>query len=131
MTTRTLVGIDPAGDVQEPAMCDSMIVVGSETLGRGDDALGHRLMLKFLTQLATQDTKPSLVAFLNSGVRLLARGSDAVPMLVSLEKDGTDIVACGTCVEHYEMLDSLAIGRVTDMREIVGSMNSCAKVVTI
>ena len=112
-------------------MCDSMIVVGSETLGRGDDALGHRLMLKFLTQLATQDTKPSLVAFLNSGVRLLARGSDAVPMLVSLEKDGTDIVACGTCVEHYQMLDLLAIGRVTGQRAIVGSMNSCAKVVTI
>ncbi len=112
-------------------MSQTMVVVTGEGLGRGDDDLGRRLMAKFIVQLATLNDKPHVIAFYNAGVKLLTRGSPVVEALHALDGDGVDFIACGTCVEHFGIRDSLAIGRVTDMREIVTTMQAADKVICV
>jgi selenium metabolism protein YedF len=111
-------------------MSQTMVVVTAEGLGRGDEDLGRRLMIKFVGQLATLGDKPHVVAFYNAGVRLLVRGSPVLDALQSLDRDGVELIACGTCVEHFAIREHLAIGRVSDMREIVASMQASDKVIT-
>lgn len=108
-----------------------MLVVTADALGRGDEDLGRRLMIKFFAQLTTLGDTPHVVAFYNAGVKLLVRGSPILEALHSLDRDGAEIVACGTCVEHFGIREQLAAGRVGDMREIVASMQASDKVITI
>ena len=48
-----------------------------------------------------------------------------------LEKSDFDFIICGTCLDYYEKMDQLAIGRVTNMLEIIESMQKAQKVITI
>ena len=105
-----------------------MLVVTGEGLGRGDEDLGRRLMLKFVAQVAALPDKPVTVAFYNTGVKLLVGGSPVIDVLRALDQDGVDLIACGTCVEHFGIRDYLSVGRVSDMREIVAAMAAADKV---
>ena len=111
-------------------MTETMVVVTAEGLGRGDEELGRRLMIKFIGQLVTLGDKPHVVAFYNAGVKLLVRGSPVVDAVRALDRDGVELLACGTCVAHFGIHDDLAVGRVSDMREIVASMQAAGKVIT-
>ncbi len=108
-----------------------MVAVSGEGMGRGDDDLGRRLMAKFFAQLVALGDKPHVVAFYNAGVKLLVRESPVLEALRSLDHDGVELIACGTCVHHFGLGDRLAVGRVSDMREIVASMQAADKVITV
>lgn len=110
---------------------NTMIVVTSDTLGRGDDGLGGRLAVKFLHQLTSLPDKPQVLGFYNAGVKLLAGSSPALEALKALEGEGVELIACGTCVDHFGLRDALAVGRISDMREIVTTMLASAKVLTV
>jgi hypothetical protein len=69
--------------------------------------------------------------FYNAGVKLLVNGAPCLDGLRSLEHEGTDLLACGTCVDHYGLRDQIAAGHITDMCEIVETINAAPKVVTI
>ena len=49
--------------------------------------------------------------------------------LKNLESQGVEIVTCGTCLDYYGMKDKLAVGTVTNMYDIVESMNHAGKIV--
>jgi selenium metabolism protein YedF len=108
-----------------------MVVVTGEGLGRGDEDLGRKLMIKFFGHIAALGDKPHVVAFYNAGVKLLVQGSPLLDPLRSLDHDGVELIACGTCVEHFGIREHLAVGRVGDMREIVASMQASDKVITV
>ncbi len=108
-----------------------MLVVSGEGVGRGDDDLGRRLMVKLFAQVVALGDKPHVVAFYNAGVKLLVRGSPVLEALQLLDRDGVDLIACGTCVAHFDIGGQLAAGRVSDMREIVASMQAAGKVITV
>ena len=48
------------------------VLIGSDALGRGDDAVGRVLMTNFLRELSEQEQKPEAVILWNGGVRLAA-----------------------------------------------------------
>jgi hypothetical protein len=77
------------------------VVVASEFLGAGDDALGRTLAGSFFRTLASATRLPDSVVFYNSGVRLLVPGSVAAEPLACLAEAGVDLLACGTCVAYY------------------------------
>jgi selenium metabolism protein YedF len=107
---------------------DTVLVLDSATLGRGDDELGAQLMVNFLRTIAFRDGVPETVACYNGGVKLAEVGSPAVPMLEALSQKGSDIVLCGTCVSFFQLQDKLAIGRVGDMKGIVEALSTAGKV---
>ncbi len=110
---------------------ETVYLLAGETMGRGDDALGAKLVGSFLRALAAADPKPGVIVFYNSAVRLLARGTPHREPLAALEDAGVDLLACVTCLEFYGLVDRLELGTVSNMREIVQRTAAAAKVVTI
>ena len=108
-----------------------LVVVNSEVLGDGSDELGSKLMGSFLRKLCTASPMPQVMLFYNSGVKLLAEGSHVLDALTVLSKAGVDLVACGTCAGYYGVADKMAVGRISDMAEVVGRMLESEAVVTV
>jgi len=88
-------------------MRTKIFLIQSEGLGRGDEQLGSILMITFLRLLDESQDKPSSMIFLNTGVRLLCQGSKVLELLKRLEKQGVELLACTTCLEYFELTDSL------------------------
>jgi len=99
---------------------DLTVFIPQNRIGGGDDELGQKLMQGFLYALAEGDERPGRIVFMNSGVRLLVRDSKALESVKRLEKDGVDIVACGTCVDFYRLKDDICAGRISNMYDIAG-----------
>jgi len=109
----------------------TVLVIHSEFMGRGDDKLGSVLAEKFLLTLADMPEKPAIVVFYNSGVKLMCEGSPVLEPLRSLQAAGVELLACGTCLDYYDLAAHIAVGRGSNMREIVGAMLTADKVITI
>lgn len=86
--------------------------------GGADSTLGRVLMRSFLFALTESGTLPGRIILMNSGVLLACEGSDSLVNLERLGARGVDILACGTCLQHYGLADSLRIGKVSNMYEI-------------
>ena len=108
-----------------------LVVVNSEVLGDGSVELGAKLMASFLRKLCTASAKPEVMLFYNSGVKLLAEDSHVLDALTILSDAGVDLVACGTCAGYYGITDRMAVGRISDMAEVVGRMLDSEAVVTV
>lgn len=49
--------------------------------------------------------------------------------LKSLEAEGVKILTCGTCLDFYGLKESLAVGSVTNMYEIVEIMENASTII--
>ncbi|MGN0060594.1 MAG: sulfurtransferase-like selenium metabolism protein YedF [Coriobacteriales bacterium] len=92
-----------------------VVVISSQVMGSGDNALGANLMKAFVFSLTQQDALPDTVLFYNGGAHLTCEGSPCLEDLEALEKADVEILTCGTCLKHYGLEDKLAIGEVTNM----------------
>ena len=116
---------DAAEAPSEPAVCipdarkNTVVVIASDVMGGGDDALGAVLMKAFIFALSQQETLPRTILFYNGGARLTCEESPALEDLKSLEAQGVEILTCGTCLNHYNLTDQLKVGTVTNMYAIV------------
>jgi selenium metabolism protein YedF len=109
----------------------TVVVVHAETMGRGDDALGAKLMGSFLRTLSTVEERPDAIVFYNAAVRLLGPSSPHLEALRALDVAGVDLLTCVTCLEFHSLTDQLAAGAVSNMREIVQRTMRASKVVTV
>lgn len=116
---------------QRGAEAETVVILNADTLGRGDDALGAKLAGSFLRTLAQSEAKPGAVIFYNAAVRLLGQGSPHLDALRALDDAGVDLLACVTCLEHFSLVDRIAVGQVSNMREIVQRTMGAAKVVSV
>lgn len=108
-----------------------MVLVTSANMGHGDDGLGDMLMFNFLKTLKEMGPELWRVAFVNSGVSFTSAGSEAVPILQELTEAGVEITACGACLAYFHILDSMQVGVVTNMLEIVTGMKEADSVITV
>jgi len=108
-----------------------VIIINKNSMGTGPEELGQVLIRAFLKKLWAKREKPDMIVLYNAGVQLLDRSSVHLDALDGLEEAGVEIIACGTCLDHYEMKEELKIGRRSDMVEIVNIMMESEKVVTI
>jgi len=109
----------------------TVVVVNAEGMGRGDDALGAKLLGNFLRTLASGGERPDAIVFYNAAVKLLAAGSPSLDALKALDDAGVELLACVTCLEFFGLVDGLAVGQVSNMREIVQRTMAAAKVLTV
>ena len=106
-------------------------VLSANTMGNGEEQLGKILMKSFIFALTKQDQLPEIILCYNSGASLTCEDSDSLEDLKSLEAEGVKILTCGTCLDFYGLKEKLAVGGVTNMYEIVETMNQAAKVITL
>jgi selenium metabolism protein YedF len=106
-----------------------VVQITAGTMGSGDDELGALLLRSFLKTQAELERKPDAVLFYNDGVKLCCEGSNLLDDLRGLEAAGVEIIACGTCLNFFELADQLRVGRVTDMLEIAGRLADAGSIV--
>lgn len=106
-----------------------LLLVASDSLGRGSEELGKLLMKNFFYTLSEQGGLGKVIIFVNSGVSLACTGSPALDYLLELEQDGAEIFACGTCLDYYKIKDQLSVGQVTNMYTILDYLQKVPKVI--
>ncbi len=99
----------------------TLVFISTETLGRGDDALGTKLMANFLATLPELGDKLWRIILVNGGVRLAAMQGKALESLHMLETNGVEIFVCGTCLDFYGLMEQKEVGQTTNMLDIVTS----------
>ncbi|MGB3225221.1 MAG: sulfurtransferase-like selenium metabolism protein YedF [Desulforhopalus sp.] len=108
-----------------------LVLVASNTFGTGDDALGEKLMIAYIKTI--KEIGPDLwqLIFINGGVKLTTESSPVLPELLEYEKSGVTILACGTCLEHFNLTSLKRVGGTTNMLDIVTATQLADKVITI
>lgn len=107
----------------------TLVQITAATMGTGDDDLGRLLMRSFVKTQMQLEKKPDAMVFYNDGVRLCCEGSLLVEDLRSIAEAGVEIIACGTCLNFFNLADKLAVGRGTDMLEIASLLAGAGRVV--
>ncbi len=108
-----------------------VIVIGSDTMGRGDDGLGTVLMKSFIHTLLETSPQADSLIFFNTGVKLTIQGSEILEDLRTLSERGVKILVCGTCLDFFEMKDRLAAGIISNMYDITETMTGAGRLVQI
>ena len=105
------------------------VLLTADTIGRGDDELGRVLAVAFVKTITQMVPAPEALIFLNSGVKLTTTGSELVDEIKELEEAGTVVLSCGTCLDFYGIKDSLEVGAVSNMFDIVSILASVDKTI--
>lgn len=105
------------------------IVFSSNKMGQGDDELGAILMKAFIHTILSLEALPSTLIFYNSGVLLAAEDSGAADDLQYLHDKGVEILICGTCVNFYNIGDKIKTGTLSNMYDILNTMNRAYRII--
>jgi selenium metabolism protein YedF len=108
-----------------------LLLITSSGVGEGEVDLGGKLMASFLKMIAEADRRPDRIVFINAGVFLTTADSPLQDTLTQIEKQGTEILSCGTCLDYYGRKEKLVIGSPTNMKDIVSDMIEFKKVITV
>ncbi|MGM0551423.1 MAG: DsrE family protein [Bacteroidota bacterium] len=112
-------------------MNNILIQISANTMGSGDTDLGAKLLKNYLTLLNSEHTPPRFITFYNSGVSVVCEGSETVDICKQLEAKGTQLIACKTCLNHFELTNKLGCGMMGSMMEIMELQRICDKVITL
>lgn len=112
-------------------MASTLIQINRNGMGAGDEGLGIQLITNYITLLNQDNFVPKFVTFYNSGVKLLCENSPLLAQLKDLEAKGTKLIACKTCLKHFDLTEQLATGLMGTMQEIIELQKICDKVITL
>ena len=110
---------------------DIVVLVNGNGMGQAEAELSHKLFRTWLNMLDLDDRLPQMICFYAEGVRMACAGSPVLEELESLAGKGVELVVCTTCLNHYGILDDLAVGAAGGMKEIVEAQWAAAKVITL
>jgi selenium metabolism protein YedF len=108
-----------------------VVLVASDSLGRGDAELGQVLIRGFLHTLNEVEPLPATLICINSGVKLVTEGSTVLDDLRALRNKGVEVLACGTCLNYYGLKDRVAVGQVSNMYSIAEVLLRADKVISV
>mgnify|MGYP000970675145 CR=1 FL=1 len=108
---------------------NTVVVIDTAAMGRGDDELGRTLMKGFIYALSQLEELPKTIIFYNGGAQIPVEGSVSVEDLKSMEAQGVEIMTCGTCLNFYGLTEKLAVGQVANMYNIVEKLSAADKVI--
>jgi len=115
----------------EPVSKFTILLIASDNMGRGAEELGSILMRSFIHTLGEVTPRPGKIIFINGGVKLVAKGSEVIDDLINLNDVGTEILACGTCLEYYNLKEMVKVGHITNMYDIASALLQAEKIVSI
>ena len=107
----------------------TFLYLNSDKMGEGDSQLGRNLLEIFLKKLAKSNTKIDVVGCVNSGVYLTTERSKVIDSLRQMEVKGAKIATCGTCLDHFGLIDKLLIGEICTMDGTVKIMSNADNII--
>jgi len=115
-----------------PISGPTVLVISSDSLGRGDEELGKSILMRsFIHTLSEVSPKPNKIIFINSGVKLVTKGSEVATDLRDLERQGVEILTCGTCLGYYELKEFVEVGQVSNMYTIAEELLQAGKIISL
>lgn len=108
---------------------NTVVVIDSLHMGKGDVELGRILMKGFIYTLSEMEELPKTILFYNEGVKLAIEGAESLQDLKSLEERGVEILSCGTCLNFYGITEKLRVGSVTNMYTILERQMKATRVI--
>lgn len=112
-------------------MQNAVIQITSNGMGRGEQALQHNLIIKYLTLIQVNGELPKAIVFYTEGVKLVVEGSPALDELRALENKGVRLIICSTCLEFYGLTEKVQVGIVGGMADIIEAQDRAEKVITL
>ncbi len=129
----TLTGIRSGAEAgAAPADCactKTVVFLTAETIGRGDETLGGKLMFNFLGTLPEMGPSLWRIILVNGAVKMAASGHPCLDKLKSLEAAGVSLLVCGTCLDFFALLDKKEAGQTTNMLDVVTSLDVADKII--
>ncbi|MGQ9706161.1 MAG: sulfurtransferase-like selenium metabolism protein YedF [bacterium] len=110
---------------------NTVILIDSDKIGKGDEELGKILMKSFLECIKTTDKVISRMILIHSAVRLTTVWMEFVELLKEIEKKGIEILVCGICLDFYNLKNDLKVGRVTNFFEVTEILLSKDRIIKI
>ncbi len=107
----------------------TVIVINKAQMGNSDEELGRKILATCLKKLPSFTDLEAIVAY-NEGVKLVTKDSFVAPELTSLQENGVDILACGTCLNHLGLTDTI-VEHPSNMDDILAAMRAADKVITL
>jgi selenium metabolism protein YedF len=129
--TGATVSEPPAAPQPETEKRKIMVMIATDRMGYGDDTLGKLLLINFIKTLAEMGDELWRLVLVNNGVKLTIGGSEVLDVLKGYEKEGITILVCGTCLNHFNLLDKKEVGVTTNMLDIVTAMQLADEVINI
>jgi len=115
-----------------PASVEKTVAfITAGTIGRGDDELGAKLMVNFLSTLPELGESLWRIILVNGGVTLTVPGGPAFEKLKALAEAGVEILVCGACLEFFGLLEKKEVGQTTNMLDVVTSLQLASKVIQV
>jgi selenium metabolism protein YedF len=115
---------------EETAPRKILLLVGTDRLGTGDDDLGKKLIASFIGTLKEMGRELWCLVLINAGVKLAVAGSEVLASIQELAQDGVMVLVCGTCLNHFQLLEQKQVGETTNMLDIVTHMQLADKVIS-
>lgn len=124
--TACTVALDPAATIRK-----IVVFITADSIGRGDDALGAKLMLNFLSTLPELGRSLWRVILVNGGVKLAVADHPCLEKLNALAEFGVQVLVCGTCLTHFGLLEHKAVGETTNMLDVVSSLDLASTIIQV
>lgn len=112
-------------------MNNTLIMVTSEGMGSAPEELQTLLVINFFRNLVNENQTPAVIFFYADGVKLNVKGSVIEDSLERLEKRGSKILTCTTCLNFFKLKDQLSFGSAAGMNDLVCEMDRAAKVISL
>ena len=122
---------------KENLSCESLnleqkrvLFLKSDKIGNGE--LGANLMKGFLSTLKSLDKMPNLILCVNESVLINTDKTHlAYDAMKELENLGVEIISCGSCLEFFNKSKELKIGKIGNAYEILNTLFSEAKIISL
>lgn len=110
---------------------ETVFVFTRNGMGHAPEALQQALAVKFLALIFDSGDLPAKILFYTEGVKLCCQGSPVVDILRQFAGAGVELVICKTCVDYFQLTDQVEVGVVGGMPDIIETMVTAAKVVSL
>lgn len=116
---------------KDNAQTGTLVMIPGYGMGVGEEALRLRLLSTWLQLTLENGTRPGAMALYSDGVRLAAASSPVLELLQRLESEGTRLILCKTCIDHFGIADEVRVGIVGGMGDIIVAQTMAAKTITL
>jgi len=109
----------------------TLVLLATEQLGRGNEDLGRSIVTNFIKTMKEMGDELWRLVLVNGAVKLAVEGAEVLPQLQELAEEGVGILVCGRCLETFGLAEKKQVGEVTNMVDIVTSMQVAEKVISL
>ncbi len=110
---------------------NTLLQISHHCMGTGDEDLGTKLITNYFKLINEETELPRFIVFYNSGVKLICKDSPIIEFVKNLELNGVKLIACKTCLNHFNLIDEHEVGIAGTMLDIIELQNIADKVINL